>query len=136
MECKTAFGRVLKPTIYIYTDMHILPSVYIVSYSTQKCVFLCTSFSFFILIRLLKKEIKEKLLSSHSLFTSYCKTNVSKINTSTVQSLDTFSVIENLHKPREVPNLIRVSNTGGLYEAHPMSPFYSPNPSNNAQPWI
>lgn len=32
-ECKTAFGRVLKPTIYIYTDMHILPSVYLIFYS-------------------------------------------------------------------------------------------------------
>lgn len=28
-ECKTTFGRVLKPTIYIYTDMHILFSVYL-----------------------------------------------------------------------------------------------------------
>lgn len=43
MKCKDAFGRVLKPTIYIYTDMHSLPSVYIL-YSTHKVFsFVCLS---------------------------------------------------------------------------------------------
>lgn len=45
LECKTAFGRVLKPTINFYTDQHILPSVYLVFYS--QCILFCTSFSFF-----------------------------------------------------------------------------------------
>lgn len=97
-ECKTAFGRLLKPTIYIYTDMHILPSVYIVMCSP--CLFPLYIFQFF--SRRLRNQSE----------TVYCKTKVSKINTSTVQSLDTFSVIQNLHKPKQVSSLIRVSNTG------------------------
>lgn len=121
--------------IHLYRYAHSSLCIHYLVFYSKMC-FPLYIIQFFILRRLSKREIKEKLLSSHSLFTSYCKTNVSKINTSTVQSLDTFSVIENLQKPQEVPNLIRVSNTGGLYEAHPMSPFYSPNPSNNAQPWI
>lgn len=42
LECKTTFGRVLKPTIYIYTDMHILPSVYL-------CILLVMCFLLYIL---------------------------------------------------------------------------------------
>lgn len=43
LECKTAFGRVMKPTIYIYTDMHIPPSIYI--YLSFQCVFFYTPVS-------------------------------------------------------------------------------------------
>lgn len=56
-ECKTAFGRLLKPTIYIYTDMHILSSVYVVMCSS--CLFPLYIFPFFFLVALRKRNQSE-----------------------------------------------------------------------------
>lgn len=75
LECKTAFGRVMKPTIYIYTDMHIPPSIYIY-------IFLFSVFSFIHLsvvytyLTLNKRNQIETSLFTQQLM-SYCKTNVS-----------------------------------------------------------
>ena len=58
LECKTAFGRVLKPTINIYTHQHILSSTHNVLYFVHPSVY----------SHLILKKVK---------LPSYCKTNVS-----------------------------------------------------------
>lgn len=112
---KTAFGRVLKPTIFIQ-----ICTLFLSNLGFYSCLFHCISFSLFT-IWFLRDSIEIHL--------SYCKTNASKINTSTVQSLDTFSVNQNLHKPQQFFSVIRVSNTGKCLTPTPwvnVSPTHKP----------
>lgn len=77
LKCKTAFGKVLKPTIYIYTD-HTFFSSDFLSFDHNFPFVHPSVFHF-----TLKKETK---LSLFTQLLSYCKNDVSSINSSTVQS--------------------------------------------------
>lgn len=102
---KNAFGRVLKPTIFIQICTFFL--LYLVFY-------LCFPLYIFQFIYWYLKRDSMRNIPLHATYLGCILQNkcIKDKHYSTVQNLDTFSAVQNLHKPQQVSSVIRVSNTG------------------------
>lgn len=117
-------GEDWSPPYLLYTDMHILPFV--------SCSLLVFSF---LHLLILEKRFNEKHSSSPNLLTVGHTANQTywRFNTSTVQNLDTCSVVQNLYKPQQVSSVVKYREVCDIYSMNQGHPTGKKKtiPSNN-----